>query len=421
MEQVTIEKLVFGGQGMGRVDNKVVFLWGAYPGETVEFAVTHKKKNFIEGVATKILVPSPDRIEPVEKHYLSCSPWQTLSPEKELFWKKQIALETYRRVGGIDLPDIELVTQGEPYHYRNKIEYSFTVTSESRISLAFFERGKHWNVSISGCELASEPINRTAHVIVEWLVAEKIPPQLLKSLIVRSNEKGEAVAALFIKHPHVFTIPPTLPPGCVGLQIYRSNQFSPASTPDELLTSLGQNYLMETVLGTTLRYGLLSFFQINVPIFGTAVSDIGTFVEGGSVVDYYSGVGAISLPLAKQARQVTLVESNAEAVRFAEENIVFNKLANALSELQPAELATKFITSDSTVIVDPPRTGLDKRMVDGLLQAKPRRIVYLSCDLATQARDFSLLKDAYKPMIWRLYNFFPRTPHIEGLVVLELK
>lgn len=419
MSNVKIEKLVFGGQGLGRMGSKIVFLWGAYPEETVEFAVTKKKKNFIEGVATKILVPSPDRVESVEKHYLSCSPWQTLSPEKEIYWKKQIALETYRRVGGVELSDIELVTTGESYHYRNKIEYSFTTISEGRVSLAFFERGKHWNVSISGCELATEPVNRTARAMVEWLSAIKIPPPILKSLVVRSNQKGETAAALFIKQPQVFPAAPTLPPDCVGFQIYRSNQFSPASTPDELLTSLGQNYLTETVLGTNLRYGLLSFFQINVPIFETAVRDIGRFVEGGVAVDYYSGVGAISLPLAKKCSQITLVESNYEAVDFAKQNIVLNALTNVRVELQPAELATEFVTNDATVVVDPPRTGLDKKMVNGLLQKRPHRIVYLSCDLATQARDYGLLKEVYRPIFWRLYNFFPRTPHIEGLVVLE--
>lgn len=426
MPQITIEKFVFGGQAMGRLNNpntpgapsKIAFIWGALPGETVEFLVTRKKKNFIEGVVTKIITASPDRVEPKEKHYLSCSPWQTLTLEKELFWKKEIALETYRRVGGIELSDIELVTVGEEYHYRNKIEYSFALDSEGHVVLSFFERGQHYRAPIEQCELASQSINDLAQKILAWVRAQNIPIRSLKSLIIRSNKAGETIAALFIKD-RLELAPPIFEKPCSGFHIYYSDHRSPASIISDTLYTTGNSFITESIGGVQLRYGLNSFFQINTPIFEEALSDITRFATGTQCVDFYSGVGSIGLPLAKAGKKMTLVEINSEAVQFAKDNIALNGLKNVEAVLSPAENSLEFIKEGETVIVDPPRLGLDKQVVQAILDARPSRVIYLSCDLATQARDLALLKEAYKPIFWRLYNFFPRTPHIEGLVVLD--
>ncbi|MBP7992343.1 MAG: class I SAM-dependent RNA methyltransferase, partial [Candidatus Magasanikbacteria bacterium] len=202
--------------------------------------------------------------------------------------------------------------------------------------------------------------------------------------------------------------------------LYYSTHKSPASVPTELLYSEGQDYLIATILGTQLKFGLLSFFQINIPIFTEAVKDIAAFIgPKDSVLDFYSGVGAISLPLAKNRPRTILVESNPEAVEYAKQNIALNNLTNAEAHCMPAEKITELIDSDSTIIVDPPRAGLHDKVTLALLNKRPPRIVYLSCDLATQARDVQRLSESYKPIFIKLYNFFPRTPHIEGLVVLE--
>ena len=190
--------------------------------------------------------------------------------------------------------------------------------------------------------------------------------------------------------------------------------------PTELLYSIGQNYLTADILGTKLKFGLLSFFQINIPIFTRAVKDIAAFIgPKDPVLDFYSGVGAISLPLARNRVKTTLVEISAEAVEHAKDNITANSIANTEAHCMPAEKMTELIYHDSTIILDPPRAGLHDHVIARLLAKRPPRIIYLACDLSTQARDIAKLSEAYKPIFIKLYNFFPRTPHIEGLIVLE--
>lgn len=411
---------------MGRVDNKVVFIWGALPGEEVEYRVIKNKKNYVEGVAEKVLTRSPQRIAPLDEHFLSCSPWQIINIKDENEWKKKIALETYLRLGQINLPSIEVFSDNKDFGYRNKMEFSFALSADGKVSLGLFKRGSHRPSPVPGCELASKAINETGKKIIEWLNSVVMPIRSLKSVIIRSNTLGQSAAALFIKDR-----PPLIPllrkegiPQAellVGLQIYYSDHRCPASRPDELLYSAGQNYLIEQINGVKFKYGLLSFFQVNAPVFSEAIKDIKKFIEPNSeLLDYYSGVGAIGLSVGAKANKITLVENNTEAVSLALENIKINKIGNATASCCNSEKLTEVISQSSVVIVDPPRTGLDKKFVDQILRITPKRIIYLSCDLGTQARDLALLFSKYKPVFWRIYNFFPHTPHIEGLCVLEL-
>ncbi|MFZ2189463.1 MAG: methyltransferase, partial [Candidatus Magasanikiibacteriota bacterium] len=151
-------------------------------------------------------------------------------------------------------------------------------------------------------------------------------------------------------------------------------------------------------------------------------ADIGKFLDKAkSVVDFYSGVGAIALPLHDKYKSAVLVESNEEAVEYAKENIILNKINNCEAQLSPAEKIVDLITKDKIIIFDPPRAGLHEDVVKQVLATLPERIIYLSCNLSTQARDIKLLSEKYQVKFLKLYNFFPRTPHVEGLCVLELK
>lgn len=422
MPTVTIEKLVFGGQALGRIGAQVVFLWGALPGETVEFRIIKQKKNFIEGVVTKVLTPSPDRVVPEEKHHLSCSPWSIMSLATENEWKKKIAFETYRKVGFIDLPPtLEIVSGKIENGYRNKIEYSFGVDANVQTVFAFHERGDYHPMPIDNCTLATAEINKTANEILYWIQDQKIFAQELKALIVRSNRAGETVAALFYKKEKDFVLP-KLSENCKGFQIYYSNPLSPASNPDKLLKSFGDTFLVETIRGRKLKYGALSFFQVYVPMFEKTLEDIAVHIKNEKrIVDCYGGVGAISLSLVQPNQKTIIVENNAEAVEYAKENIALNNLQGAEAELHGAEREMEYITAESTVILDPPRAGLDKKVIAELLAKKPKKIIYMSCDLATHARDIAMLQSGYTSIDWKLYNFFPRTPHIEGLCILEGK
>ncbi|MDO8626559.1 MAG: methyltransferase [Candidatus Magasanikbacteria bacterium] len=434
MAPVRIEKLIYGGQALARDNGKTIFLWNALPGELVEYEILKKRKGIVEARAAKILEPSAVRIEPREAHYLSCSPWEIMTREAEDKWKQEIALETYQRIGKLDIaePDLEIISAGPDYGYRNKIEFSFwtepsdnsPASSAGKLSLAFFNRGTHRLISLpAGCALAHPEINKTAEIIRAWLESEGVHGRIAKSLIVRSNEQGETIAAVFLKGEINFTSYPLLKGLFKGLQIYYSSALSPASTPDKLLYTAGQNYLIANIGEKQFKFGALSFFQINGPVFYEALKDIKKFVLGSKkIVDFYSGVGAIGLSLGEKSAiknsKLTLVEINSEASRYAKENAVLNG-SWAEVVLAPSENALDYITRDVTIVVDPPRAGLHPKFVDKILEVGPEQLIYLSCDIATQARDLQILSVKYKIIFQKLYNFFPRTPHIEALAVLE--
>ncbi|MFA6427312.1 MAG: RsmD family RNA methyltransferase [Candidatus Magasanikbacteria bacterium] len=444
---VIIEKLVSGGQGLAHLDGKAIFVWNALPGEEVGIEYIKNKKDFAEAVATKILKSSPDRIEPVDNHFLSTSPWQMLNADKEDEYKKQIAIETYKRLGGDIFSNTNPDIISDPknfFHYRNKMEFSFVdlnclplskgemeegVADSSKISLAFFERGKKVHIPAIGSQLAEDIINKTAQYILTWVNTHKIPMRSLKSLIVRSNGQGKAIAALFIKDQLPFGDYPELDDNLVGFQLYYSTHKSPASVPTKLLYLVGQNYLVTQLSinsafdihhSAFLKFGLLSFFQINIPIFEQTLQDISKFINPNiPLVDYYSGVGSIGLTISQGKQPCMLVDNNEEAIQYAQENIALNNFTNCEAHCKPAEKMLEYITPDKTIIVDPPRAGLHPDVAKRLNEVLPPTIIYLSCDLATQARDVEMLSQNYDIVFHRLYNFFPRTPHIEGLVVLS--
>ncbi|MFH1946941.1 MAG: methyltransferase [Candidatus Magasanikbacteria bacterium] len=485
IENIKIEKLIFGGQGLAHVDDKVVFVWNALPGEIVDIEIVKKKKDYLEAIAINIVEASPERVEPKDKHFLSTSPWQIMSYETENKWKKEISIETYKKLGGSVFENIdpEIIFPQEEYGYRNKMEYSFAeienpllparrtggrgadTTEECRgvfadigqhtpplrvcpsqegiFSLAFFERGKKNKFPIEKSELADPIINQTAKEVLDWINKQGLERRNLKTLIIRSDGKGNSISALFIKDEIEFKDYPKLNKNNLGFQVYYSTHKCPASVPTKLLYSEGQDFLIADLIthplhprrtgspslenrggdySTKLKFGLLSFFQVHIPIFTKALIDITKHIEPNTeIIDFYSGVGSIGLPLAKNQTKVTLVDNNEEAILYAKENIKLNKLDNCEAHCIPAEKMTDIITKDKTIVLDPPRAGLHGDVTKKLLEVEPLKIIYLSCNLSTQARDVKILGEKYKITFSRLYNFFPRTPHVEGLVVLERK
>lgn len=418
--KVKIEKLVFGGAGLGHIDDgRVIFVWNALPGEEVEFELIKKEKTHWEGVATKILKVSPARLEPKEPHFLSCSPWQIMTQEEENKWKIEMAKEMYKKLSNLEIEKLEIVGDENIWGYRNKMEYSF-VESDGTIGLSFFGRGTKTRQLIEPCELANSEINRVAKLILAWINKHKIPMRSLKAMILRSNLQNQVIATLFIKDKLEFKDFPVLDKSFIGFQLFYSTHKSPASVPTALLYKVGQDYLVESVLGAPLKYGIFSFFQINVPVFEMALVDIGKFLDKDkSVIDFYSGVGSICLSLYNMYKSAVLVDNCEEAIEYAGENIWGR--GNVQARCMPAERVTELIESDKILIVDPPRAGLHEKVIERILEQKPARVIYLSCNLSTQARDIKSLSETYKAVFTKLYNFFPRTPHVEGLVVLEIK
>ena len=465
-ETLTLDKIVGGGQALGTLeDGRKAFVWGGLPGEQVSIRVTKKKSHLVEGVVSEVLKASKERIEPLDPtNYLSTSPWQIMTFKAEQHYKAALIEEAFE-LHDIVLPGkIEVYTDKVTAHYRNKVEFSWYSTAlegevtipkkqlqpepsddasstsdksedvseewvpnfvpdanhPETLDLAFFHRGSKGKVIVEDCSLLPEPMVELARAIRDLLHEKGVTARQLKTLLIRSDQKGNCVWQLYIKGKISNLISgeeaAALP--AQGGELIFSDPRSPASRITKRLAKFGDVTLRDTILDIPFNYAAESFFQVNVPVYEQALKDMKKFVTGDSCVDLYSGVGTIGLTIGGD--DVTLVEINEYAVGEMKRNIEELK-SNAKAVLAPSEKALDYVTGDSTVIVDPPRVGLHHELVEHLLVVAPARIIYLSCNPVTQARDVALLAEKYGIKHHVGYNFFPRTPHIEHLVVLDLK
>ncbi|HSX35550.1 MAG TPA: TRAM domain-containing protein [Patescibacteria group bacterium] len=414
-QTVIIQKLVHGGQGMGELsDGRKVFVWGALPGETAKVQVTKSKKSFAEGLAQEIITPSPQRVAAREDNYLATSPWQIVQFAAENGYKKQIVDELFTQAH-VALPTYTFISAGDEWNYRNKMEYSFW-GDEQGVHLALYNRGSHNKSIVTGSALAMPAIDTAANAVVRELNSRGIRASDLKTIVVRANQHGEAVASLFIKPQSFARL--DLPDGVRGLRVYHSNPKSPASVATKLLYELGNTQLTDELLGKTFAYDADAFFQVNLPVFQAALKQIKAHCNAPDVVDMYAGTGSIGLSVATQ--KVELVEIDPASAKMAETNASASGLEAHVIET-PSERAVEYIASDKPVIFDPPRAGLHDRIIDRMLEVLPPQVIYLSCNPATQARDLATLQEAYTIDFFEAYNFFPHTPHIETLAILTRK
>lgn len=410
LEEVQITKLVHGGQGLGQLaDGRKIFVWNALPGETLGVRVGRKKRDYAEGFAEEVRKASEYRIKPLDDAYLSTSPWQIMTTEAEDKYKKEILIESFKREH-ISLPDFEFVSVGEPFHYRNKMEYSFWGDDDG-LHLALFHRASHGKRIVSGSSIARPEIDDAANNIVAILNKNGVRASQLKTVVLRVSKNGEVVAALFCKDPD-FPLIKQLESTCRGVAVYFSNPKSPASIVTKELYTFGFIELTDELLGVPIRYDVNSFFQVNLPVFEAALSDIRTVVAAQkNIIDMYAGVGTIGLCVGAQQ----LVEVDTHNIEMAKQNA-----SNGIEIIQAtAEQTLEHIIGDSIVIFDPPRAGLHEKIINRLLETKPALLVYLSCNPATQARDIERLSGSYEIDAFHGYNFFPRTPHIESLAILK--
>jgi 23S rRNA (uracil1939-C5)-methyltransferase len=414
IKSIQINKLVHGGQGLAEFDDgKKVFAWGGLPGEDVSVLVSKSKKTYVEGVVTEVHKASKDRIEPEEpESYLSTSPWQIMSFQAENEAKQEILEETYKREG-IDSIKFEPFVYGKnQFGYRNKMEMGFW-GDDNGLHLAHYVRGSHGKAIVQGSALAMNCINKAAQDVRDELKRLDVWGGKLKTIVLRASETSEVVVALFIKEEldlKSFNLPESLK----GMEIYYSDPKSPASLPSKKLYSFGDITLTDTISGKNITYDVMSFFQVNLPMFELALKEIKRLIRGTNIVDMYSGVGTIGIAVGA----TKLVESDLNNVKMA----LINVKATDIEVIHAtSETALDSITSESTLIVDPPRAGLHKDVITRIIESKPKQIIYLSCNPITQARDIKLIEQIYNIKYAQGFNFFPRTPHIESLIVLELK
>ncbi|QHU90218.1 TRAM domain-containing protein [Candidatus Saccharibacteria bacterium oral taxon 488] len=340
-------------------------------------------------------------------------------------------------------------------------------SSGDTLDLAFFRRGSKGKIVVDGTSLAHPAINNLARAIRDLLRHKHVSARQLKTLLIRCDQSGSCVWQLYIKDrlPEIITADEVAKLPAQGGEVIYSDPRSPASRITERLARFGNTTLTDTVLGVPFRYACEGFFQVNIPVYEQALRDMREWVpynkarqerqldqlaahdntdsqqraisqkKSGqlyvgpglfyddiravklSTIDLYAGVGTIGLTIGGD--NITLVESNADAVREMQRNITELGRTDARAVLAPSEQALDYITGKEIVIVDPPRAGLHSDVIATLLQQLPPRILYLSCNPVTQARDVALLQQHYRIAWHRGYNFFPRTPHSEHLVVLD--
>ena len=430
-ETLRLEKIVGGGQAIGTLDDgRKAFVWGGLPKELVTIRVTKKKSHFVEGIVTEIIEKSPERITPRDENsYLSTSPWQIMPMSSEQSHKALLIEEAFL-LHNITLPEkIKVFSDGVEFNYRNKVEFSWfgdkTDDDEKEtLDLAFFKRGGKGKVIVDGTSLAHPSINKLAIEIRDLLREKPIVARQLKTLLIRSDQQGNAVWQLYVKDriENLISEDEAKLLSAKGGEIIYSDPKSPASRITERLEKFGDTTLSDTILDVAFNYACEGFFQVNIPVYEKALNDMKKWIDCNEkmpTLDLYSGVGTIGLTIGGD--DVTLVEINEHAVAEMQRNITKLNRPNAKAILAPSEKSLEYITDEQIVIVDPPRAGLHADVANRLLETAPPRIIYLSCNPVTQARDVSLLQEKYEIVHHQGYNFFPRTPHIEHLVVLDKK
>ena len=279
----------------------------------------------------------------------------------------------------------EIVSDGRYYHYRNKMEYSLWWDHQTEhIYPAFHQRGSHRKIAVQRSSIERVEIWQEANRLIEQLNSTGAQARHYQSIMIRCDQAGRVSSALFaMNQPH-----PQM------------------------------KQLSDTILGHRYTYSPNGFFQINLPVYQLALQTIKPFITTDQVVDMYAGVGTIGLSVARD-HQLALIETDRHAFGELERNLPGDH-PNITAIHARSEEALEYITPEATIIVDPPRAGLDSKLVARLVEVKPSRLIYLSCNPVTQARDIARLGSVYRPVLCQPFNFFPRTPHIESLVVLDL-
>ncbi|GAA4317292.1 23S rRNA (uracil(1939)-C(5))-methyltransferase RlmD [Compostibacter hankyongensis] len=459
LENVTVSDYAAEGRSLARVDGKVCFISGAVPGDVVDVRVVKSKKDWAEGYAVQFHAYSPQRTDPFCAHFGTCGgcKWQMLPYEAQLRYKQQQVEQHLQRIGHLTLPPAEPICgAAETVRYRNKLEFTFSdrayldaeafarqqeAGTPPAPALGFHIPGLFDKVlDIAECHLQEEPSNRIRNTVRAYALAQGLPfynlrthEGWLRNLIIRNSTTGGLMVNLCLHHEdkaarealldHLLREVPA-----ITTLLYTLNPKRNDSIFDlEPVTYYGEGYIREQLEDFTFKIGPKSFFQTNTrqaeQLYGI-VRDFAGLQGTETVYDLYCGTGSIGIFLSRQAARITGVELIGEAVRDARENAAVNKVSNALFfEGDAAEICTPdFFAAQGlpdVVITDPPRAGMHEKLVRQLLEMQAPKVVYVSCNPATQARDLQLLSERYRVSRYRPVDMFPHTHHIENVALLE--
>ena len=456
-ERVTIEDVAAEGKSIARKEGQVIFVTQALPGDVVDLKITKKKKSYMEGIPVHFHAYSEMRVEPFCRHFGICGgcKWQDMPYRDQLYYKRKQVSDNLERIGKVQLPEIRDILPS-PYtrYYRNKMEFSFSgsrwlTREEIEGSDEQLEKrgvGLHipgrWDkiVDIEHCHLQPDPSNAIRNAVRQFAIEndylffdEKNNEGFLRNMIIRTSSNGEVMVIVVFFENLAEKIDALLAyiknrfPEITSL-IYMLNPKANDSIYDlQPITYDGRDHIFEQMEGMRFKIGPKSFFQTNsyqaYQLYQLVREYAG--LQGNELVyDLYTGTGTIANFLSPYAAQVVGIESVPEAIEDARENARINGIDNTffvsgdMKELLNEQFIHKY-GRPQVVITDPPRAGMHKDVVDNIIQAAPGKIVYVSCNPATQARDVHLLSGAYAVEKVQPVDMFPHTYHVENIVLLK--
>lgn len=424
--RVCVEKIIYPGKSLSKIGGKVVLSDEGLPGEMIEVTPLKEKKSYIDAETNKILNASPHRAAVRCLHYKTCSPYQYIGYPFQLEIKKSQVREMLSHSLKIDLGDIVVKPSPKIWGYRNRVR--FHIIWESDIPfLAYHQPGFEQEfVRVEECHLISERMNSFLKEILEVIRAERLKG--IEEVELReSASNGQMLAVLYVDHSQKIN-ELARPLSRLKLKFPLRGIVCLIKVKKALKEVIldGENFIEEKVGENIFQFGPQSFFQVNIDLLRELIEDFRkTILRSGkeNIADLYCGVGTFGITLAGGASEVIGVESFAENVSFLKKNLALNRIENfrvceGLSEEWMPRILKKRM---DVLIFDPPRKGLDGRIVDSLVQNPVPLVVYISCNLSTLIRDLKLLLSRYELKDLRIYDFFPHTPHIETCALLEKK
>lgn len=441
--ELSVDSLAFGGNGVARTGTAdavggrgyVVFVAGAVPGDRVRARVTKAKRAYAEARAEEILVSGPERIPARAEH--PGAPWQVLSYEHQLAVKQEQVGDALRRIGHLDGFTLEpIVPAVQEWRYRNKLEYSFGTGDRGELVCGFHAPGRwHEIVPIDDCLLASERSNLAREQVVAFCREHALPAYdrrtgegFLRNLVVREGRRTGQIQVRLVTAPGELDADALATAvDCDGLLWTRSDALGETTSAGETDLLAGSDYLEEELGGLRMRISPQAFFQTNTEMAERVYAVAGEYarLEGYErVYDLFCGIGTVGLSLAPRAGELWGLEIVESAVADAIANAKLNEIERAHFFAGDVRLALRELVAEAgrpdVLILDPPRSGLSQKVVRRVIEAAPRRIVYISCNPTTLAPNAAQLVEAgYALRRVRPVDMFPQTPHIECVALLE--
>jgi 23S rRNA (uracil1939-C5)-methyltransferase len=460
VENVLIHGIADRGKAVGRdAEGKVYFVDKAVPGDVVDVLVLRKKKSFSQGIVKHYRKLSPDRIEPRCRHFGSCGgcKWQNLSYDVQVKHKHQTVVDAMTRMAKISEDKVlPIIPCKEIFYYRNKLEYSFSnkrwLTPEEIASgedipiekaLGFHAPGSFDKVvDIETCHLQEETTNKIRNYIRS--LSEELNLSFyntrehrgfFRNMIFRNNRKGDWMITMVFGEKKMETIKVILDrlissfPEITSLFYIINTKKNDSVFDLEPVSYFGDNHLKENLGPINYKIGPQSFFQTNTKqaeVLYNLVLEFASLKGDENIYDLYTGIGSIALFLAHACQKVVGIEEIASAIQDAESNMILNDISNAVFYAGDVKdiLTDEFREvhgKPDLIVTDPPRAGMHAKVVQYLLELECPRIIYVSCNPATQARDLSLLSEKYIVKNVQPVDMFPHTHHIESIAVLEIE